>query len=300
MIDMAGPSFDTRNLTDSVDHLATNIENLLEYVYGNCRDNGFLRNSWKALCLKVSHGVVVTRSLHHLEKELRLKKEVDMLEFALLLVRRFGWCTLLVWEIYKLMYTNWLKHLVEPSIAHKGIYPTEKKIEELKGLKIFTIPEQIDIDTHEIARRVAKLKTQFDVYNSYMLIGILSDTKTIVYLSYHQDKYVSIEKDKVDPDNKINFVSLGKAIELLTVWRAQFAHLGKHLLACEDIFNESYDKNSPPHFDEFNKEILRRFSSQALIFVRYLERLFWNLGDVIGILNKSCENIDEIFNYKIH
>jgi len=164
-----------------------------------------------------------------------------------------------LWEIYKLIYTHWLKFLVEPSIIHKGTYPTEIKIEELKGLKVFVNPSQIDSDTHEIARRVARFRTQFDVYNSYMFISILSDIRTIVYLSYNRDKYVSVEKKKIDPSNKLNFAALGKAIELLSVWRRQIAHFGDYLLACKDIFREVHEKHPPPNFDPLRMRFLKNF-----------------------------------------
>lgn len=300
MIGMTDSSFGTQNLTEPINHLATNMGKLLEYIYSHCKENSFLKNNWKQLCMKVSHGVVLSRSLHNLVNELsQNQEEIDKLEFSLLLSMRLGFCTLLIWEIYKLMYTNWLKHLVEPSIVHRGTYPIEKKIEDLKDLKIFVDPIQIDKDTHEIARRVAKFATQFDVYNSYTLIGILSSARTVVYLSYNQDRYVSIEKEKVDPDNKMNFVELGKAVELLTIWRAQFAHFGDYLLACEDLFNYAFSKYPPPQFNPFNEEILKGFSSQSPIFIKYLSRLFWKLGEAIRILTEASKNIDEIFNYKI-
>lgn len=297
---MTESTVDIQSLVKSIDHLVNNMEELLKYVYCGCSRNKFLKNDWKQLCYKVSHGVILTISLRSFVNNLSNNQgEIDKLKFSLSLTKRLGFCTLLIWEIYKLMYTNWLKHLLEPSIMHKGTYPTEKKIEELKNLQIFANPEQIDVDTHEIARRVAKFKTQFDVYNSYTLFGMLAEAKTIVYLGYNQDRYVSVEKDRVDPDNKVNFTHLGKAIEILAVWRAQFAHFGNYLLRCEEIFDSAHKKCSSSQFDQFKKEIISEFSSRSSSFIKYLDRLFWKIGEAIQILSNACQNIDEIFNYKL-
>lgn len=296
---MVETPLDLEGIKLSIDHFNENFYQTLMYVFNNCRDNNFLRNRWREFCRKVSHGIVLIEFLHKFSNELNEKyKDNNHLSLSILFSRLLGSSILLLWEIYKLLYTNWLKFLIEPSIIHKEIYPLEISLDDLKKIKVFTDPSKIELDTHEIARRVAKKTTQFDPYVSYLLIGIISDIDNIVYLSYNEDKYVNVEKKDVDPENKLDFKLLGKAIKLLTVWRAQFAHYGDYLLACDEISKEVYEEHPPPNFDAFHKESLRKFSSQSLIFLKYFERLFWELGEVVRIQNEAYQHIDQIFNYK--
>jgi len=71
---MTVSSFDITNLTKNIDHLINNTEELLEYVYKNCKVNKFLKECWKELCLKVSHGVVLIKTMRHLVDQLNHNK----------------------------------------------------------------------------------------------------------------------------------------------------------------------------------------------------------------------------------
>lgn len=290
---MAISDFDTTNLKISIEHFAKNFEELLSYIYNKSKENVFLKNNWKEFCLKVSHGLLFVEAMNHKLSKLPNTVSVrNCLFLAYDISQMFGFGCLLIWEIYKTLYTSWLKFLVEPSIIHKGIYLQEELLEELKTKKVFHNPSQIKSDTHEIARRVAKNATQFDAYVSYMLIGVLSDIKNIVYLSYGQDRYVSIEKKKFDPENKLDFELLAKATEVLTVWRAQYAHYGDYLFACADLSKTSIEKY--PEFNDFRSEILEGMSKQPDQFVRYIDRLFWEMGEVVRIQTESYKSINTL------
>jgi hypothetical protein len=246
-------------------------------------------------------GVILTESLRKLANDLNNNK-VEEDNLSLLLARMLSFCTLLIWEIYDLLYTYWLKYLLEPSIMHKGIYTTVTEHKELKKQPIFVEPMKIDEDTHEIARRVARNATQFDSYKTYTLFGMLADAKMLIYVarrSKDEYRYVVIEKEKIDTAKEIDFMKLGKAVEVLAIWRNQFAHFGDYLLASNEIFKSlQLDKKSLPQFDQFKSKISSEFSLRSLQSIKYLDRLFWRIGDAVKILNDSCKNIEKIFNYQ--
>jgi hypothetical protein len=290
-----------QSLVENIDHLTRNMENLLSYVHENYTKNIFLRERWQEICHKVIHGVILTESLRKLANDLNNNK-VEEDNLSLLLARMLSFCTLLIWEIYDLLYTYWLKYLLEPSIMHKGIYTTVTEHKELKKQPIFVEPMKIDEDTHEIARRVARNATQFDSYKTYTLFGMLADAKMLIYVarrSKDEYRYVVIEKEKIDTAKEIDFMKLGKAVEVLAIWRNQFAHFGDYLLASNEIFKSlQLDKKSLPQFDQFKSKISSEFSLRSLQSIKYLDRLFWRIGDAVKILNDSCKNIEKIFNYQ--
>ena len=298
---MPNSGINTNGLVKNISHLAENLESLLNYVYEEAPKNTRLRNSWQEIYHKVIHGLILTSSLKNLvEKIEEGNTEKDVTDFSLLLAEKLGDSLLLVCEIYKRMYADWLKYLTEPSIMHKGVYTNIKKIQELKEMPIFVTPTNIENDTHEIARRVVKNKTLFNPYDTHMLFRILADAKTVTYIAYNKDKLVTVRMGEVDPKGEIDFLLIGKALERLIIWRNQFAHFGDYLLACNEIFKSlSIQKKSKPNFDQFKEKVFGEFSSRSQLVIRYLSRLFWYVGDAIKILKESCEKIDKVFNYHL-
>jgi len=298
---MPNSGINTNGLVKNISHLAENLESLLNYVYEEAPKNTRLRNSWQEIYHKVIHGLILTSSLKNLvEKIEEGNTEKDVTDFSLLLAEKLGDSLLLVCEIYKRMYADWLKYLTEPSIMHKGVYTNIKKIQELKEMPIFVTPTNIENDTHEIARRVVKNKTLFNPYDTHMLFRILADAKTVTYIAYNKDKLVTVRMGEVDPKGEIDFLLIGKALERLIIWRNQFAHFGDYLLACNKIFKSlSIQKKSKPNFDQFKEKVFGEFSSRSQLVIRYLSRLFWYVGDAIKILKESCEKIDKVFNYHL-
>ena len=301
-MNMSNSCIDTEGLAKSVNYLADSLESFLKYVYEAVPKNIRLKDRWQEFYHKVIHSLILTDSLKKLIEEIKKgNTEKDEIEFPLLLAEKLGNSLLLVCEIYKRMYTEWLKYLIEPSIMHKGAYTGIAEIEELEEMEIFVNPAKINSDTHEIARRVERYRTLFDAYNSYMLFRILADAKTVTYISYNRDKLVTVDRDKVDPNKELDFLRIGEALERLLIWRNQFAHSGDYLLACDEIFKSlSIKKGSQLEFEELKVKVLSEFTSLCSEKInKYLDRLFWHIGEALIILKESCEKIEKVFNYHL-
>ncbi|MEM2612827.1 MAG: hypothetical protein QXO15_01195 [Nitrososphaerota archaeon] len=299
---MSSSDINTKSLVKNISYLAENFELLVKYVYEAVFRNTLLKNKRQEIYHKVIHGLILTDSLKKLVKKIEEGNiEKDKMEISLLLAEKLGDSLLLVCEIYKIIYTDWLKYLVEPSIMHKGAYTDVEEIKKLGEMQIFVNPDKIENDTHEIVRRVTKYTTVFESYDTYMLFQILADTKTLTYIAYNKDKLVTVSIDKIDPRKELNFSLIGKALERIIIWRNQFAHFGDYLLACDEIFKKLSltSKKDPFNFDHLKKKVLSNFCSSSPQVIKYLDRLFWHIGDALRILRENCEKIENIFNYHL-